>query len=126
MQIIYNNIRAESSKATAQAAHQLKTNNAPLSFKDVLDNTMEESCGKLQFSKHANMRLSAREIDLSAEQMKRVESGVNKAWEKGIKDSLVLVDNVALVVNIRNKMVITAIQQADDHIFTNIDGAVIV
>ena len=99
--------------------------NQATSFKDVLGNKVLENTS-LQFSKHANMRLNSREITLSNEQMKRVEDGIQKARDKGINDSLVLVDNVALLVNTKNKMVITAMKQENNNLFTNIDGAVIV
>ena len=46
--------------------------------------------------------------------------------QKGINDSLVLVDGIALVVNVKNKVVITAMNSDNENIFTNIDGAVIV
>ncbi|GHU76744.1 flagellar protein [Clostridia bacterium] len=81
---------------------------------------------KLQFSKHANMRLSARNINFSDEQIERIENGVQKAQQKGIRDSLVVVDNVSLVVNVGTKIVITAVNNGADSVFTNIDGAVIV
>lgn len=81
----------------------------------------------LRFSKHASMRLEDRGISLSNEQSERLASGVQKAGEKGIHDSLVLVDSLAFIVNIPNKTVVTAMEQseADKNIFTNIDGAVI-
>lgn len=90
-------------------------------FKDILDNTI-----KLQFSKHANLRLNTREISLSTEQIKRVENGIKDANEKGIKESLIIVDNVNLVVNIKSGIVVTAINKGNKNVFTNIDGAVIV
>lgn len=95
--------------------------NVTKSFKDVL--SMQSN---IQFSKHANTRLETRNINLSSDQMKRVEEGVLKAKQKGIKDSLVLVDNVALVVNIKNNVVVTAIQNSKEKVYTNIDGAIIV
>lgn len=99
------------------------------SFQDVFNQTLDAS-KTLQFSKHANMRLSSRDIKLSNEQLQRIESGVDSAKAKGIKDSLVLVDDVALVVNIRSKTVITAMcsgnERSSENVFTNIDGAVIV
>ena len=57
-----------------------------------------------------------------------MESGVQKASEKGIKESLVLIDSLAFIVNVPNKTVVTAMDQGEsiDNIFTNIDGAVIV
>lgn len=102
------------------------TNINGVSFQDILSEKLETT--NLQFSKHASMRLNNRDISLSQEQLKRVEDGVDSAGKKGIKDSLVLVDNVALVVNVKNRVVITAMNQGNDseNIFTNIDGAVIV
>ena len=85
----------------------------------------EQVMEQVNFSKHANMRLEARNINLSNSQMERVQNGINKAESKGIKDSLVLVDNIALLVNIANRVVVTAVNQSDK-VFTNIDGAVIV
>ncbi len=97
------------------------------SFQQILSKKIDTD-SKIMFSKHASMRLDNRDIKFSPEQMNRIENGVQKAKEKGINDSLVLVDNIALVVNVKNKMVITAIdnEQQKENIFTNIDGAVIV
>jgi flagellar operon protein len=65
---------------------------------------------------------------LNDEQMLRLNNGVMQAKEKSINESLVMMDNIAFIVNIKNNTVITAIDQAtnDSNIFTNIDGAVIV
>lgn len=83
--------------------------------------------GELKFTKHADARLEQREIRLTDEQMIRLEEGTKKAFNKGIKESLVLVDNLAFIVNTDKKTVITAIDQnsSDDNIYTNIDGAVV-
>ena len=92
-------------------------------FRDVFSGSLER---QIQFSKHANMRLNARNITLTGDQINRVEIGIVRANEKGIRDSLVLVDDVALVVNVKSRMVITAINQENEAVFSNIDGAVIV
>ena len=59
--------------------------------------------------------------------MDRLSSGMKKAGEKGINESLVLVDELAFIVNIKNSTVITAIDKgsSEENVFTNIDGAVI-
>ena len=93
------------------------------SFRQIMESVAGSK--ELQFSKHANMRLNARNISFDQAQMQRIEDGVARAQGKGIRDSLVLVDNIALVVNITNKVVVTALSQ-QDQVFTNIDGAVIV
>ena len=100
-----------------------------LSFSEILaaKSTELEENGELRFSKHAANRLQNRNIDLTDGQLKRLAEGTSKAGEKGIKESLVLVDDLAFIVNISNHTVITAMNQGDtdNHIFTNIDGAVI-
>ena len=92
-------------------------------FAQFMDNAI--SARQVQFSKHASVRLSDRNIELTGSQLARIEEGVTRAQNKGIRDSLVLIDNIALVVNVANKVVVTALNQ-QDQVFTNIDGAVIV
>ena len=82
----------------------------------------------LKFSKHAGIRLEERNISLSEEQLKRLSDGTKKACEKGIKESLMIMDDMAFIVNVKNNTVITAMDQTEnsENVFTNIDGAVIV
>jgi flagellar operon protein len=96
-------------------------------FSEILQSkqTVAQS-SELKFSKHANERLASRNIDLSDEQLERLENGAKKAGEKGINESLVMVDDLAFIVNIKNNTVVTAVNNGEDKVFTNIDGAVIV
>ena len=73
-------------------------------------------------------RLADRNIELSHAQLERLESGTEKAGQKGIRDSLVIVDQLAFIVNVPNKTVVTAMDSTDtgENIFTNINGAVII
>jgi len=112
-------------KIYEQPSVQSRDVNATGNFRQILEETVEKSA-RLQFSKHAGLRLAARNINLSEDQIERVENGMLKAKEKGIRDSLVMVDDVALVVNVLSKTVITAIGNNSQNVFTNIDGAVIV
>ncbi|MBQ1682234.1 MULTISPECIES: TIGR02530 family flagellar biosynthesis protein [Agathobacter] len=102
-----------------------------ISFESVLKQQLfgidSEPVSSIKFSKHALSRLDERNITLTEEQSVRLEDGVNQADEKGIKDSLVLVDSLAFIVNVPNRTVVTAMDQTDteNNIFTNIDGAVI-
>ena len=97
------------------------------SFEEIFKQKLQ-SASELKFSKHAAQRLDDRNIELTEEQSQRLEEGVMKASEKGITDSLVLVDTLAFIVNVPNQTVVTAMDQteSDENIFTNIDGAVIV
>ena len=98
-----------------------------LSFDEILREKVEGKTS-LKFSKHAMMRLNDRRITLSENQNDRFESGVAQAREKRIKESLVLVDSLAFIVNVPSNTVVTAMDQKDTtkNIFTNIDGAVII
>ena len=81
----------------------------------------------VRFSKHAANRLSERNINLSEGQLKRLSEGMDKASRKGIKEPLVLIDNLAFIVSTGSRTVITATSQdqTQENIFTNIDGTVI-
>lgn len=88
----------------------------------------QQAAENVRFSKHAANRLSDRNIELTDKQLERLNDGTKKAGEKGIRDSLVLVDQLAFIVNTKSNTVITAMDQteADENIYTNIDGAVII
>ena len=109
---------------------RLQTEQPEISFQDVLKQKETEKAQagqELKFSKHASGRLNERGISLSGSQMERLEDGVRRAQEKGIRDSLVIVDDLAFIVNVPNSTVVTAMDstRTDDNVFTNINGAVI-
>jgi len=101
-----------------------------LSFGQILEDKSKSFTqgSVLKFSKHAANRLSTRNIELSPSQVMRLQDGMEKANAKGIKDSLVLMDKLAFIVNVPSSTVVTAMDQNEtsENIFTNIDGAVIV
>ncbi len=105
-----------------------KATDGSLSFQDVLQQKTLAGAGNLKFSKHAMGRLADRNIELSDNQLERLESGTRKAEQKGIRDSLVIVDQLAFIVNVPNQTVVTAMDstETDGNIFTNINGAVII
>ncbi|MBY0088783.1 flagellar protein [Brevibacillus sp. M2.1A] len=82
----------------------------------------------LSFSQHAVNRLQERGITLERQQMERLESAVEKAAAKGARESLIMMDNVAYVVSIVNRKIITAVDDGSmkDNVFTNIDSAIFV
>ena len=96
------------------------------SFAEILEQKKIAERGELKFSKHASERLVSRNIDLSENQKERLNQAVKAAEAKGIKESLVMMDNLAFIVNVKNNTVITAVGSGEERIFSNIDGAVIV
>ena len=100
-----------------------------LSFQQILEQkSVREIQGNLRFSKHALGRLNDRNIELSEGQLERLNDGARKAGQKGIKESLVIVDQLAFIVNVPNQTVVTAMDSTEttENIFTNINGAVII
>lgn len=100
-----------------------------ISFREILEQTAEKEKGAvLKFSKHAANRLADRQIELTDGQLKRLSEGTAKAGAKGIRESLVIMDELAFIVNVPNNTVITAMSQTEteENVYTNIDGAVII
>lgn len=110
---------------TARPSAVKDANPAANDFNSILNQRLSEN-REVKISKHAAMRLSARDISLSAEQVERLKTAVDKAQLKGVRESLVVMDDIALVVNVPNRTVITAVNQSElkENVFTNIDGAV--
>lgn len=100
--------------------------------KEVFDSTssFEEILAQksLKFSRHAKERLAKREITLEETHLQKISAAVDKAAAKGSRDSLILVDNMAFVVSIKNRTIITALDESSmkGNVFTNIDSAVII
>ena len=109
---------------------QSTATDAGVSFGQILEDKSKSLTqgSELKFSKHASNRLSMRNIELSDEQVNRLQDGMQKANAKGIKDSLMIMDKLAFIVNVPSSTVVTAMDQTEtsDNIFTNIDGAVII
>jgi flagellar operon protein len=90
-------------------------------------NIFEQELREVKFSKHAQERLEQRSITLDAKDMTQIEKAVDKAEAKGAQDSLVLLRDMAFIVNVKSRMVITAMdnEAIRENVFTNIDSAVI-
>lgn len=120
-------IRSQYLKQKTRATNNTSKGNLQPSFSHILGNvakSVEQS--ELKFSKHATQRLISRNIDLTKGQIDRLAQGARIADKKGVKDSLVIVDDIAFIVNVKNHTVVTAVNEAEEKTFTNIDGAVII
>jgi len=93
-------------------------------FKHLL--ALGEASG-IKFSRHALERISGRGIDFDQRSMEKLGAAMSVAEGKGANESLVLMDELALIVSVRNRTVITAMSSGDTkgNVFTSIDSAVI-
>lgn len=96
--------------------------NAEASFESLLQKNM------LKFSNHAAKRLEQRGIELGSSQLDQISSAVDKAAAKGSKESLILLKDMALIVSVPNRTIVTAMDGSSmkDNVFTQIDSAVII
>lgn len=99
------------------------------SFRDVLRTAQAPAVQPpLKFSAHAQQRLESRNISLTADDVAKMNAMADKAAAKGAKQSLFMMRDVAMVVSITNRTVITAVDQSSmkENVFTNIDSAAII
>jgi flagellar operon protein len=95
-------------------------------FQQILDDQIRQK--SVVFSKHAAERLLQRNIKLTPQEMTRINAGLEQAAQKGIRETLIMMDNRAFIASVSSRTVITAAvdEQLKESVFTNIDGAVIV
>ena len=107
---------------TQQTLQHIRQNDTAGDFQSVLEQTTSVS-----FSNHAQKRLEIRSIELDDAKLNRLENAVDKAEAHGGKESLILMDDLAFIVNVQKRMVVTTmdVNQRKDGVFTQIDSVVI-
>ena len=114
------NVQGSSPKPEQSAAAPKPAAGGP-SFSDALSRAQE-----VRFSNHAQKRMESREISLSPENVNRLSDAIDKAEKRGGKSSLVMVDDLAFIVNVRDRLVVTALDanHRGEGVFTQIDSVV--
>ena len=97
-----------------------------VSFESVLNKEIDKQCN-LTISNHAAQRLKSRNINLDENDMKNINEGIDKAKEKGAKESLIIYKDMVLITSVKNRTIITAMNKESDkgNVFTNIDSVVL-
>lgn len=113
-------VTGKTNKGTDISSKKVVTQEFDKFLKEALDSS------KVKFSGHAKQRLSSRNVELDKDKVERLNNAVEKAQEKGAKETLVLLDDMAMVVSVKNNTVITVMtgETIKDNVFTNIDSAV--
>ncbi len=95
------------------------------SFAGILQREMRSS--KLNLSSHARERLAQRGIQIDADEMGRLEEAFDLASKKGVNASLVLLGDLAFIVDVKDRRIVTAMEarSKEGKVFTNIDGAIL-
>lgn len=120
---LYQHQRVQPRQKDTINPHKLDSSN----FKGLLSKEIQET-STLKVSKHANQRLSDRNVDISSKEWQLISQKLHDAQNKGINDSVVITKNAALLVNVKSQTVITAMdrKEATSHLFSKIDGAIII
>lgn len=109
-----------------QITHKVKHNHSATPSQ-TFDHVLTQKIDQLHFSQHALSRMQSRNIELKADDVQKLNDAVNKIAQKGAKESLLLYNQIAFVVSVPNKTVITAMDQQSmkNNVFTQIDSAMI-
>jgi flagellar operon protein len=101
-------------------------NNRPATGASFANTLSQTQAQEVHFSNHAQKRLESRDIQLSEENVNRLSDAINKAEKRGGKNSLVMVDDLAFIVNVRDRLVVTAMDAGHrgEGVFTQIDSVV--
>jgi flagellar operon protein len=131
-----NNLRPVGGVAEQNRSVNSRDNTDPALFKQALRDVAGELTqrapqngpGTLKFSNHAVDRMQSRGIRFSPEEMAKIENAAAKASAKGAKECLLISDQAALIVSLKDKTVVTVMDKANlkENVFTNIDATVMI
>ena len=121
--MIYNNPIPRIPHVKTPVKHNRQNVQQAGSFAKILQDKLNQD---VKISKHAQMRMEMRNVNLTQTQRQKLSDAIDKAQDKGVKDTLIVMERMAFVVNVKNRTVITAMNSAEmrENVFTNIDGAV--
>lgn len=107
---------------------QVKSQETKDTFTKLVKAEIEELKGEVKLSSHVQKRLEERQITLDPELAGKISDAFQKAEAKGVKESLLVINDLALIASIKNKTIVTAVDGTSmkDRVFTNIDSAIIV
>ncbi len=107
-----------------------ETKISSLSFKDIFNGKISNDfmLEEIKLSKHAAERMNSRNINFTENEIKDLGNAIKRAGDKGSKESLILLNDIALIVSVRNKTVITAMTRENlkENVVTNIDSTIVI
>jgi len=107
-----------------------ETKSSSLSFKDIFNGKISNDfmLEEIKLSKHAVERMNSRNINFTENEIKDLGNAIKRAEDKGSKESLILLNDIALIVSVRNKTVITAMtrESLKENVVTNIDSTIVI
>ncbi len=128
---IKNILIPQVNKVSNKKPDNLKSPNSkkPDEFQNLLNKTLEPQKEEaLEISKHAAKRLEERDLKMDTNEFFKLQDAVKKLRQKGGRDSLVITDKAAYIVDVNNNRVVTAIDKAEmaENVFTKIDSTLMI
>lgn len=129
--ILIPNVSKTPSHKKVDVSNRLPKEGQVSDFKELLDSQIGEQKplhGGINLSSHAAKRLQERQIDFTGDEYSKVKEAIGKLSQKGSKNSLVVTDNAAYIVDVAKNKVVTAVDKGsmNDNVFTKIDSTVFV
>lgn len=94
-------------------------------FQKLLQNSILEK-EEVKISVHAQKRMVERDIKLQQKDMNLLNKAMDDLKEKGAKESLMIYKDMAFIASVENRTIITAMQNKEVDVVTNIDSTIIV
>ncbi|GIW13546.1 MAG: hypothetical protein KatS3mg062_0985 [Tepidiforma sp.] len=100
---------------------------APGSAAARFEDLLQQASARVQLSNHAAKRVERRDLALDAPKLQRLDAAIDRAASKGARSTVVMLDNLAVIVDVPGRTVVTALDttRGKENVFTNIDSVVI-
>ncbi len=106
-------------------------------FKKILDSNLEDRNSAtaveeegygIKLSSHAARRLQERNLIIDNDEYFKLKGAIDKLRDKGGKDSLIITNNAAYIVDVDNNKIVTAMDKNNmaENVFTKIDSTLFV
>ena len=99
-------------------------------FKNVLKNEIEkrDDAQGIQLSLHAAQRIKDRKLEMDNEEFVKLKEGINRLKNKGGRESLIITEKAAYIVDIDRNKIVTAIDKNNlgENVFTKIDSTLVI
>ena len=124
------NVTKTPTQKKVDVSNRLPKEGAVSEFSKILENTAEGKPvhGGIELSTHAAKRLEERKIDFRGDEYIKVKDAIGKLKEKGSKNSLIVSDQAAYIVDVKNNKLITAVDKnsISENVFTKIDSTIFI
>lgn len=121
---VLNRVNAVKQRAE-HAVNKVSNTGGQTSFNEILERVAQND---IKVTKHAQLRLQTRELQLSESEIEKVAQAMDDAAQKGVKEAVIVMDQRLLVASVANRTIITAAKKTDIQakIITKIDGAIFI